>query len=56
MHLQALVDSIKAKIKVDDEHKFVGLDAYKKVIDSCDVALLCDVALMRDLRLSVEVW
>ncbi len=35
------VDTIKSKIKVDDDHKFVGLDAYKKVIDSCDVALLC---------------
>ncbi len=35
------VDTIKSKINVDDDHKFVGLDAYKKVIDSCDVALLC---------------
>ena len=35
------VDTISSKIKVDDDHKFVGLDAYKKVIDSCDVALLC---------------
>ena len=35
------VDTIKSKIKVDDDHKFVGLDAYKKVIDSCDVTLLC---------------
>lgn len=33
--------ALAAKIKVDDDHKFVGLDAYKKVIDSCDVALLC---------------
>ena len=35
------MDAISSKIKVDDDHKFIGLDAYKKVIDSCDVALLC---------------
>ena len=35
------MDAISSKIKVEDDHKFIGLDAYKKVIDSCDVALLC---------------
>ncbi len=35
------IEALKSKIKVDDDHKFAGLDAYKKVIDSCDVALLC---------------
>ncbi len=35
------MDTLKSKIKVDEDHQFVGLDAYKKVIDSCDVALLC---------------
>ncbi len=32
--------AISARVKVDDDHKFTGLDAYKKVIDSCDVVLL----------------
>jgi predicted dehydrogenase len=30
---------IAARVKVDADHKFVGFDAYKKVIDSCDVVL-----------------
>ncbi|MEZ6056859.1 MAG: Gfo/Idh/MocA family oxidoreductase [Planctomycetaceae bacterium] len=29
------------RIAVDEEHRFVGFDAYQKVIDSCDVVLLC---------------
>ncbi|HLQ44452.1 MAG TPA: gfo/Idh/MocA family oxidoreductase, partial [Planctomycetaceae bacterium] len=33
-------ESLLAKVKVDDDHKFVGLDAYKKVIDVSDVVLL----------------
>lgn len=32
--------AISARVNVTEEHKFVGLDAYKKVIDSCDVVLL----------------
>ncbi len=32
--------SLSARVKVDDDHKFVGLDAYKHVIASCDVVLL----------------
>ncbi|WP_437191800.1 Gfo/Idh/MocA family protein [Planctomicrobium sp. SH527] len=31
---------IADKVAVDDEHKFVGLDAYRHVVDSCDVVLL----------------
>ncbi len=34
------IEALASKVKVDDDHKFVGLDAYKKVIDACDVALL----------------
>ncbi len=33
--------ALAAKVKVDDDHKFSGLDSYKKVIDCCDVVLLC---------------
>ncbi|HUG93277.1 MAG TPA: Gfo/Idh/MocA family oxidoreductase [Planctomycetaceae bacterium] len=28
------------RVEVDDDHKFVGFDAYKHVIDTCDVVLL----------------
>ena len=31
---------LDAQVKVDDAHKFVGFDAYKKVIDACDVVVL----------------
>ncbi len=30
---------IADRVVVDDDHKFVGLDAYRHVIDSCDVVL-----------------
>lgn len=33
-------EALAGKVKVDNDHKFIGLDAYKKVIDSCDVVLL----------------
>ncbi|GIX04054.1 MAG: dehydrogenase [Planctomycetaceae bacterium] len=31
---------IADRVQVDEDHKFVGLDAYKHVIESCDVVLL----------------
>ncbi|MEQ8767897.1 MAG: Gfo/Idh/MocA family oxidoreductase [Planctomycetota bacterium] len=31
---------IASRVKVDADHQFVGFDAYKNVIDSCDVVLL----------------
>lgn len=31
---------IGERVAVADDHKFVGLDAYKKVVDMCDVVLL----------------
>jgi myo-inositol 2-dehydrogenase / D-chiro-inositol 1-dehydrogenase len=43
-HLQTSLKGLKAefpdRVKVDPEHCFVGLDAYKKVIDAVDVVLL----------------
>ncbi len=36
----SLQNEIPDKLKVDDAHKFIGFDAYKKVIDSVDVVLL----------------
>ncbi|RMH01476.1 MAG: gfo/Idh/MocA family oxidoreductase [Planctomycetota bacterium] len=38
---QALKQSgVGDRVEVDDEHKFAGFDAYKHVIDSCDVVCL----------------
>lgn len=34
------VDEIKDQVRVDTTHKFVGFDAYRKVVDSCDVVIL----------------
>ena len=36
----SLQQEIPSKLKVDDKHKYVGFDAYKKVIDAVDVVLL----------------
>jgi predicted dehydrogenase len=33
-------EAIADRVQVDEDHKFVGLDAYKGVIDTCDVVLL----------------
>jgi predicted dehydrogenase len=49
------MEAIRSKIKVDDEHKFVGLDAYKKVIDTCDVVLLCTPPGFRPLHFKYAV-
>jgi predicted dehydrogenase len=35
-----LQEGIADRVQVDEEHQFVGLDAYLKVIDACDVVLL----------------
>jgi predicted dehydrogenase len=33
---------VAARVKVDAHHRFVGFDAFRGVIDSCDVVLLCE--------------
>jgi predicted dehydrogenase len=38
--LQGLKAAYKDRVLVDDAHKFVGFDAYKHVVDCCDVVLL----------------
>jgi predicted dehydrogenase len=42
---------VGARVKVDDGHKFVGLDAYKHVIAASDVVLLCTTPAFRPLHL-----
>lgn len=46
---------IADRIQVDDDHLFVGLDAYQNVIDSVDVVLLCTPPGFRPLHLRAAV-
>ncbi|MCA9072277.1 MAG: Gfo/Idh/MocA family oxidoreductase, partial [Planctomycetaceae bacterium] len=43
------------RVKVDDDHKFVGFDAYNGVIDSCDVVLLATPPHFRPAQLKAAV-
>ena len=43
--------NIGERVTVADDHKFVGLDAYKKVIDTCDVVLLASPPGFRPMHL-----
>jgi predicted dehydrogenase len=60
--LESSLNSLKAqsgigsRVTVDDEHKFVGFDNYKQVIDSVDVVLLAETPHFRPqhLRAAVE--
>jgi predicted dehydrogenase len=46
---------VAAKVAVTPEHCFVGFDAYKQVIDCCDVVLLCTPPHFRPLHLKAAV-
>lgn len=46
---------VGAQVKVDDAHVFVGFDAYKQVIDACDVVLLATSPHFRPLHVAYAV-
>jgi myo-inositol 2-dehydrogenase / D-chiro-inositol 1-dehydrogenase len=46
---------IADKVQVDEDRKFVGVDAYKAVIDSCDVVLLTTPPGFRPVHLKAAV-
>jgi predicted dehydrogenase len=48
-------EKIAAKVDVKPEAKFVGFDAYKEVIERCDVVLLCTPPQFRPLHLKSAV-
>ena len=48
-------EKISQQVQVDSDHVFSGLDAYKHVIDSCDVVLLCTPPGFRPLHLRAAV-
>ncbi len=47
--------AVTAKLDVTPERRFVGFDAYKHVIDCCDVVLLCTPPHFRPLHLKAAV-
>lgn len=53
-NLQAIED-VAAKIDVPAERQFVGFDAYQKVVELCDVVLLCTPPHFRPLQLAAAV-
>lgn len=48
-------ESAAGKLAVDPERRFVGFDAYKRVIECCDVVLLCTPPQFRPLHLQAAV-
>lgn len=58
-HLKTRLDALKAqfpeKIDVDKDHRFVGFDAYKGVIESSDVVLLASTPHFRPRHLKAAV-
>jgi predicted dehydrogenase len=48
-------EDLLPKIDVPPERRFVGFDAYKQVIDCCDVVLLCTPPQFRPLHLKAAV-
>lgn len=54
--LQTLAEKMGKKVQVSDQHKYVGLDAYQKVIDSgVDVVLLAAPPAFRPAHLETSV-
>jgi predicted dehydrogenase len=59
-HVEGSLRSLEAEdvapqLAVDAEHRFTGFDAYRRVIDACDVVLLCTSPHFRPLHLRYAV-
>ena len=54
--LEELGEEASAKVKVDEDKKFIGFDSYQKVIDSgVDVVLLCGYPAFRPVHLAAAI-
>jgi predicted dehydrogenase len=53
--LKGLSPELVARVKVDPEHRFVGFDAYKKVIASCDIVMLATYPAYRPMHFEAAV-
>jgi predicted dehydrogenase len=49
------IEGVADKLDVSPERRFIGFDAYKNVIDCCDVVLLCTPPQFRPLHLEAAV-
>src|SRR5688572_29987066 len=52
---KALPPALSDRVKVDAEHRFVGFDAYKKVIASCDIVMLATYPAYRPMHFEAAV-
>jgi predicted dehydrogenase len=52
---KALSPALADRVKVDDEHKFIGFDSYKKVIESVDIVMLATYPAYRPLHFAAAV-
>ncbi|HUQ71412.1 MAG TPA: Gfo/Idh/MocA family oxidoreductase [Planctomycetaceae bacterium] len=48
-------EAIADRVQVDEDHKYVGLDSYKALIDACDVVLLASPPGFRPVHLKYAV-
>src|SRR6476660_366701 len=49
------IEEVAPKLDVAQDRRFIGFDAYKNVIDCCDVVLLCTPPQFRPLHLAAAV-
>ena len=58
-HLESSLKGLQTehgdRVQVDDDHRFIGFDAYQKVIEACDVVLLCTPPHFRPAQLKAAV-
>src|ERR1041385_4471292 len=52
---KALSPALADRVKVDAEHRFVGFDAYKKVIESSDIVMLATYPAYRPIHFEAAV-
>jgi len=52
---KALKPELAARVKVEPDHHFTGFDAYKKVIESCDIVMLATYPAYRAMHFEAAV-
>lgn len=53
--LKGLRPELAVRVKVDPEHRFVGFDAYQKVIAACDIVMLATYPAYRPMHFEAAV-
>ena len=52
---KALSPALADRVKVDEDHRFIGFDGYKKVIESVDIVMLATYPAYRPLHFAAAV-